>query len=241
MSFSLRLILALVCALFGVMMIAIAPSEKAPFFYGFGAFCLAIAVTCFTSGRLADFFGSLIGTSVFLVAIWYVVSVLFEGPLATGRRSEPSIVNALLFFAAFGLPAAAFVWKARFGLGKRAPMSTCPEGKGLYPECLFIVKITGAEIVSTRPDGTIERVNVDELKEIAIETNDSGPAGADVWWILLGSNPETKCAYPGGATGEQKMQEWMQGLRGFDNEAVISAMQCTSNARFICWQPSQTL
>jgi hypothetical protein len=114
--------------------------------------------------------------------------------------------------------------------------SKCPEGKGLYPECLFVVSVSDSEITNTRPDGVIERLPVKDLREVAIETNNSGPWGADVWWLLVGTAPDARCAYPGGATGEQTVLEWLQKLPAFDDKAVINAMGCTSNARFLCWR-----
>ncbi len=118
----------------------------------------------------------------------------------------------------------------------RSAGSKCPEGKGLYPECLFVVSVSDSEIVNKRPDGVIERVAVKDLKEVVIETNTSGPWGADVWWLLTGVTPDIRCAYPGGATGEQAVLQWFQGLPGFDDKVVITAMGSTSNARFVCWR-----
>lgn len=123
----------------------------------------------------------------------------------------------------------------KVGTGQ-SPGSNCPEGKGLYPECLFVVTVSDSEIVNKCPDGSIERVAVGDLKEVAIETNTSGPWGADVWWLLTGSTPEAGCAYPGGATGEQNVLKWLNGLPGFDDKVVIQAMGSTSNARFVCWR-----
>jgi hypothetical protein len=38
--------------------------------------------------------------------------------------------------------------------------SKCPEGQGLYPECLFIVAVSDSEITNRRPDGVVERLAV---------------------------------------------------------------------------------
>lgn len=131
---------------------------------------------------------------------------------------------------------AAFIGGAVLLLRRQPAASKCPEGKGLYPECLFVVSVSDAEIVNKRPDGVVERVAVKDLQEVAIETNTSGPWGADVWWLLTGRSPEARCAYPGGATGEQGVLQWLQGLPGFDDKSVIAAMGSTSNARFVCWR-----
>jgi hypothetical protein len=117
-----------------------------------------------------------------------------------------------------------------------SPGSKCPEGKGLYPECLFVVTVSEAGIVNRRPDETVETIARDDLVEVAIETNASGPWGADVWWRLRSRNPESECVFPGGATGEPAVVAWVQQLPNFDNSAFIQAMGSTSEARFVCWR-----
>ena len=49
---------------------------------------------------------------------WYLYSQLTGGPFFSGRRSEPSLVNAWFFFVAFGIPGAAYALKTKFGLGR---------------------------------------------------------------------------------------------------------------------------
>ena len=74
-----------------------------------------------------------------------------------------------------------------------------------------------------------------DVDYVAIETNDSGPWGADVWWLLEGSN--NRVSYPQGATGDSEMLEHFPiRFPGFSDATVIQAMGCTSNARFVCWQ-----
>jgi hypothetical protein len=118
MSFGARVLLAVFALLFGVLMIAVAPpTDKAPLFYAFGAFCIAIAVACVTSGRIAAFFGSLVASGILVMGLQYFASMFLHGPLATGRPSDQSLMNAALFFGVFGLPSAIYLWRARFGLG----------------------------------------------------------------------------------------------------------------------------
>jgi hypothetical protein len=49
------------------------------------------------------------------------------GPLWSDSRSEPSVKNACLFLVVFGVPAAVYVIKARFGPGRRAPQPGAAE------------------------------------------------------------------------------------------------------------------
>jgi hypothetical protein len=69
---------------------------------------------------------------------------------------------------------------------------------------------------------------------VAIETNDSGPWGADFWWLLEGQ--AVRCTFPQGATGElEAVAQLSTRFPSFDYEAVLQANHCTSNARFVCW------
>ncbi len=95
--------------------------------------------------------------------------------------------------------------------------------------------------VSARfPTGEVQAIDWMAVNVVAIETNDSGPVGADVWWLLEGS--ELLLAYPQGATGDEAMlEELPHRFPGFSQEAVIAAMGCTDNARFVCWERSNGL
>jgi len=124
LSLGARIVLALFAALFGVVMIAIASPEtgsKAVFFYGFGALCLAIAVVCVVRGRVRQFIGSVIGLCILVAGVWYLATQLHAGPLVSGSRSQPSVLNAVLFNVVFGLPSIAYIWRTRFGFARVAP------------------------------------------------------------------------------------------------------------------------
>ena len=112
-----RFIIGIFSALFGAVMVLIAPpTDKAVSFYAFGIFCFLISAACVTKGRARQFVGSVIGTMLLILSGWYLYSELTGGPFFSGRRGEPSVVNALLFFAAFGIPGAAYAIKTKFGL-----------------------------------------------------------------------------------------------------------------------------
>ena len=90
------------------------------------------------------------------------------------------------------------------------------------------------------PTGEAQAIAWAAVTVVAIETNDSGPWGADVWWLLEGA--EGRVAYPQGATGDEEMlEELPRRFLGFSQEAVIQAMGCTENARFVCWERSDGL
>jgi hypothetical protein len=116
------------------------------------------------------------------------------------------------------------------------PGSRCPGGKGLYPECLYVVTVSPREVRVTHPTRAPEAVAFADLVEVQIVTNDAGPFDTDVWWLLVGRKENTGCSFPGGASGEKDVLEMMQTLPGFNNEMFIQAMGSTSHARFTCWR-----
>ncbi len=118
MSLPARLLLGGSTLLMGGLMVLIASPEEGDrrlFFYAFAGFCFLIAFACVARGRPRQFVGSVIGAVVFASGLWYLATTLSAGPLASASRGEPSMVNALLFLAFFGLPGAAYAWRTRFG------------------------------------------------------------------------------------------------------------------------------
>jgi hypothetical protein len=120
LSLGARLLLGTFAAIFGIVMMLIAPpTEKAPFFYFFGAFFLLISLACFTQGRIRQFIGSVIGCVIFSLGVWYVVTEFFHGVYSSASRAEPSMLNACLYLIFIGIPGAAYAYRARFGLRRK--------------------------------------------------------------------------------------------------------------------------
>jgi hypothetical protein len=91
--------------------------------------------------------------------------------------------------------------------------------------------VTDEAIQNRHPDGSIETMLLKDLQRIVIETNDTGPWGMDVWWVLEGPPDLPIVRFPQGATGEDKFIEYASTLDGF----AIRGMNSTRNARFECW------
>jgi hypothetical protein len=108
-----RYSLGAVAAAFGVMMFAIAPANAS--FDVFGIFCLLISAACVTTGRVRQCLGSFIGVVLLVLSGWYLYTQLTAGPVVSSRHSDPSVLNAWLFFLGFGLPGAAYAVRVRFG------------------------------------------------------------------------------------------------------------------------------
>ena len=104
----------------------------------------------------------------------------------------------------------------------------------LQPESQYVVRMSESEVSCTHPDGTTESVAWDALQRIEIVTTDTGPFLMDVFWVLDGG--DRGCVVPQGATGDRELLGRLQELPGFRNDAVISAMACTNNQRFLVWE-----
>ena len=83
-------------------------------------------------------------------------------------------------------------------------------------------------------EGKCESIQWDRLVKVEIMTTDDGPFSEDVFWVLR--EPDRGCVIPSGIPEAEVLTEKLQALPGFDNQAMISAMGSTENARFVVWQ-----
>ena len=113
--------LTVFAGLFGVGMILMAlSSEQSAGIFAFGALCILIAVACITQGRVRQFIGSAIGVCLFGLAVVYIYSQVVTGPVDSGHRSEPSVLNSILFLLAFGIPGISYAIRAKFGFRNKS-------------------------------------------------------------------------------------------------------------------------
>jgi hypothetical protein len=114
-----RFLLGVFSALFAVMIIVMA-ADSGNSFWGLviGIFCLAIAITCVTWGRVRKFAGSLLGAALFCMSLGYLWTEL-TGSRLLSLPGEPSVLNAGLFLLFLGIPGLAYALKARFGFGRK--------------------------------------------------------------------------------------------------------------------------
>jgi hypothetical protein len=103
-----------------------------------------------------------------------------------------------------------------------------------HPEEQFVVEVTADdEIVCRAPKQAEQRIKMADLASVIVETNEGGPWGADVWWLLNDQSGRTKVAFPQMATGEDHVLARLRLLPGFEVRGINS----TANARFECWPP----
>jgi hypothetical protein len=102
-----------------------------------------------------------------------------------------------------------------------------------HPKAAYHVTISLNDVIECRrPDGVVERVPMAEARAIYVETNDSGPWGADVWWLIEGSSGQIEVAFPQLATGDDQALARFRQIPGFE----VKGMNSIANARFEYWK-----
>jgi hypothetical protein len=105
-----------------------------------------------------------------------------------------------------------------------------------HPGAAWHVEVTPADEITCRPPRRPEqRIALEALGSVYVETNDSGPWGADVWWILNDRDGIIRVAYPQLATGEEAVLDRLQRFDDFRTDGMNSA----ENEHFHCWSRPQ--
>jgi hypothetical protein len=104
------------------------------------------------------------------------------------------------------------------------------------PESGWRVGCEGDLLWAIDPQGNRREVAVSQLSGIAIETNDSGPAGMDFWWLFYGPEEDVAFALPLGAHGEGPMVDRIAALPGFRHDAYATAIRSTDIETYVIWQ-----
>jgi hypothetical protein len=121
-----------------------------------------------------------------------------------------------------------------FGWFKKKPPALQPESK-------WVVAIEGDRIKICDGAEQVKSIAKSDLSGVAVETNDSGPWGADLWWLLFDGAGALACAVPQGATGEQTVIDYFSALPSFDHGEMGKAMASTGNAVFAVWRRNHDL
>ena len=119
-----------------------------------------------------------------------------------------------------------------FGWFKKKP----PTPVESVPECKWRVTLDDDQISVQNASGQIRSVSKADLGAVVIATNDSGPWGADVWWLLFDSGKQQACSFPQGAIGEDAVMDFLLTLPSFNHRQMINAMSSTDEAFFPVWE-----
>lgn len=97
-----------------------------------------------------------------------------------------------------------------------------------------VVEFDASGVVCRRPDGTSESVTWADLQAVIIQTTSEGPFVDDIFWFLIGETGG--CVVPSESVGMDRLLERLGDLPGFNHEAVIQAMACPDDKKFLCWK-----
>lgn len=90
------------------------------------------------------------------------------------------------------------------------------------------------QVIRTRDGMGTERVlPLSDLRRVVVATDDSGPWGADVVYLLYSDDIDPVGLFPLEAVGCDAFVAWMSDQPGFDDRELAKAMASTNVAEFI--------
>ncbi len=104
------------------------------------------------------------------------------------------------------------------------------------PLAKWSVAVEGDTIVTSDGSETTRNLSIPELRKVVVQTDDSGPWGADVLYFLFTGDTEPAAVFPLEAQGCQNFVEWLSSLPGYDDRELARAMASTSVARFVVFE-----
>jgi hypothetical protein len=90
----------------------------------------------------------------------------------------------------------------------------------------------GDVIVTNDGQGTERKLPLIDLKRVVVATDDSGPWGDDVVFLLYSDSDEPVGIFPLEAAGCQAFVGWLSTLVGYNDREMAKAMASTDVARF---------
>jgi hypothetical protein len=79
-------------------------------------------------------------------------------------------------------------------------------------------------------------VQVSDLRQIVVATDDSGPWGVDVVFLLYSDAVEPTGIFPLEAKGMHDFVAWLKELPGYHDRELAKAMSSTEVARFVVYE-----
>jgi hypothetical protein len=94
--------------------------------------------------------------------------------------------------------------------------------------------ISGEYFICQSNEGNEYKLNPKQINYVKVITNDKGPLQEDVFYKLESS--DLSCYVAQGEDRDMTFLKFIQGLKGFNNRALVEAMGSTSNKVFIVWE-----
>ena len=98
------------------------------------------------------------------------------------------------------------------------------------------VAVKNGAIRTSDGQGTARELPVEQLRSVVVATDDSGPWGDDVVFLLYADAAEPVGLFPLEARGCQEFVAWMSCQAGYRDRELAKAMACTSVARFVVFE-----
>lgn len=94
------------------------------------------------------------------------------------------------------------------------------------------VSLDGDDIVTSDGQGNERKMALRDLSRVVVATDDSGPWGADVVFLLYSSGSDPKCLFPLEANGQDGFITWLESQPGYNSRELAQSMGSTKVARF---------
>lgn len=100
------------------------------------------------------------------------------------------------------------------------------------PLAQWSVRFRDGHIVTKDGQGDERTLPVKDLRRVVVATDDSGPWGADVVFLLYSHEPEPVGLFPLEAAGRDDFVKWMGSQPGFRNRELAKSMSSTQVTQF---------
>jgi hypothetical protein len=103
------------------------------------------------------------------------------------------------------------------------------------PPSWTVVVVNGVIAISDG-QGTERTVLVSDLRRVVVATDDSGPCGEDVVFLLYSEAAQPTGIFPLEANGVHDFVAWLKTLPGYHDRELAKAMSSTKVARFVVYE-----
>ena len=101
---------------------------------------------------------------------------------------------------------------------------------------LWTVSVSADAIATSDGLGTSRSLAIEDLRRVVVATDDSGPWGADVVFLLYSGEEKPVGIFPLEAQGRDAFLDWLEVREGYDPEQLVRAMGSTDIARFTIYR-----
>ena len=104
------------------------------------------------------------------------------------------------------------------------------------PLARWRVRFEEGHIVTSDGSEAKHRLPIRDLRRVVVQTDNSGPWGADVLYFLFADAPDPAGVFPIEAQGCQEFVGWLSTMPGYRDRELARAMASTDVASFIVYE-----